>query len=117
MTTTLTFTYPPSANRMWRNYRGRTVKSEEYEAWLNLNAALSLRERFKRIAGPYALTILATAPDKRRRDLDNLAKPTGDLLQFICAVSDDCNMRKLHMEWIYGKGAGVTVTIEPMEAA
>jgi crossover junction endodeoxyribonuclease RusA len=111
---TLTFTYPPSANRMWRNFRGRTVKSQEYGDWLDLNTVLTLQERFKEVKGHFRLTILAKAPDKRRRDLDNLAKPIGDLLQRVAAISDDCNCRELRMAWIEGPGAGVTVTVEPL---
>lgn len=114
MALTLTFTYPPQVNNMFTVARGRKIKSAAYRSWMDLNAALSKRQRFSAIAGPYRMTMLATAPDKRRRDLDNIIKPVGDLLQTIGAVADDCNMRELRAAWVEGAGAGITVTLEPM---
>ncbi len=111
MSLTLTFTYPPSANRIWRNVKGRTIKSAEYRDWLMLNSSVSLSP----LEGAYRLTILATAPDKRKRDLGNLEKPVSDLLQHIGAVSDDCNAKEIRLAWVEGPGAGVTVTVEPIQ--
>jgi len=111
---TLTLTYPPSANRLWRNYRGVTCKSDEYKAWLSLNAGLCSAYWNRKLDGPYRLTILATPPDRRARDLDNLAKPCGDFLQSIGLVTNDKHMRELSMAWSDGPGAGVTCTVEPL---
>lgn len=113
----LTLTFPPSVNRIWRNFGGRTIKSAEYRNWIELNDALLMAERFKTVRGPYKLTILASAPDKRRRDLANLEKATSDFLQHIGAVEDDCNCRELRMAWVDTPGAGITVNIEPLEPA
>lgn len=115
---TVTLTYPPSANKLWRNIAGKTLKSGEYRAWIHLNDGLYLQQSagrgWRQITGPYRLTIIATAPDKRRRDLANLEKATSDFLQHAGAVSDDCNCHELHMAWKEGHGAGVTCTIEPL---
>jgi Holliday junction resolvase RusA-like endonuclease len=115
---TVTLTFPPSANRLWRNIMGKTIKSEEYRDWIKLNDAQYLAQSagrgWRTITGPYHLTILATAPDNRRRDLANLEKATSDFLQHAGAVKDDCNCRVLHMAWIKGPGSGVTCTVEPL---
>ena len=107
----LTLTFPPSTNRLWRNVNGRTIKSEVYRKWLIEN----MRYGLKTITGPYKLTMQCSPPDKRRRDLDNLSKSVGDLLQSIGAVSDDCNMDELHMMWKRDLAPGVYCWIQPME--
>lgn len=112
---TLTFTFPPSANAIWRNFGGRTIKSAAYRAWLDLNKDLAIGQRFKPIDGPYVLTLLAHAPDRRKRDLGNLEKPVSDLLQQIGAVTDDCNAKEIRLAWVEGPGSGVTVTVEPIQ--
>lgn len=113
----LMLTYPPSANRLWRNYRGVTCKSDEYKSWLSLNAGLQAKHWHRNIAGPYRLTIAATPPDRRARDLDNLAKPIGDFLQSIRLVANDKHMRELVMAWASDGEPGVTCTIELLGGA
>jgi len=108
-------TYPPSANRLWRAVRGRQIKSAEYRQWLEANAAHALAwPRVVALDGHYALHVVATAPDKRRRDLDNLLKPIGDLIQHLGLVTDDKNMRRLTAEWGSAPSAGVQITIKPI---
>jgi Holliday junction resolvase RusA-like endonuclease len=115
---TITLTYPPSNNRLWRYVGARPIKSREYREWIDLNRAGYLAQAAggacRQVEGPYELTILATAPDKRRRDLANLEKATSDFLQHVGIVSDDCNCCVLHMAWIKAEGAGVTCTIRPL---
>lgn len=108
-------TYPPSANRLWRAVKGRQIKSAQYRAWVleNQRAAM-LWPHIEPITGPYALSVSATAPDKRGRDLDNLIKPIGDLIQVLGLVSDDKHMRRLTAQWSDGTVAGVDITIQPI---
>jgi crossover junction endodeoxyribonuclease RusA len=105
-------TYPPSANRLWRNVKGKTLKSAEYRAWLIANAGAGKGKATT--TGFYKLTVLASAPDKRRRDLDNIIKPIGDCIQQIGLVTDDANMRQLVAEWVYGPSPAVGIFIEPL---
>lgn len=116
---TVTLTYPPSNNRLWRYVGARPIKSAEYRQWIALNKGEYLRQasggRCRQISGHYRLTILATAPDSRRRDLANLEKAVSDLLQNVGAVVDDSNCRELRMAWVDGPGAGVTCTLEPIQ--
>lgn len=104
--------YPPSANRLWRR-SGRTIhKSAHYVAWLWDAGALAKTQKPHPIVGPYKLTIQARRPDKRRRDLDNLIKPTNDLLASIGVIGDDCQCEMISARWVTN-GKPFTVRIEP----
>jgi crossover junction endodeoxyribonuclease RusA len=96
---TLTLPYPPSANRLWRNLKGRTVKSQVYREWLALAGALAMSQRQKAVQGKYRLTVLATRPDNRRRDLDNLIKPVSDLLKAVGLIEDDSLAQEIRIGW------------------
>lgn len=106
----LALTYPPSANRLWRNVKGRMVKSKAYREWLARNAGYYQNT----ITGPYKLTLQCSPPDKRRRDLGNLEKAVSDLLQDIGVVSDDCNMQELSVSWKRDLAPGVYVWVQTL---
>lgn len=112
--------YPPSANRLWRMAgQGKPpFKSTEYSAWLS-HAGLSVNvQKPGTVEGPYALHIAAGKPDKRRRDLDNLIKPIGDLLQAAGVVTDDCLCQRVSAEWVPNfKGVRVSVVSTSMVQA
>lgn len=111
---------PPSANRLWRRSGRHIHKSSEYQAWLS-DAGFLVRLRINDVAtgsppqcqhGPYKLTLNATRPDKRRRDLDNLIKPIGDLITSIGLVEDDSKCEMISARWVT-TGEGVYVRVEP----
>ncbi|MGE5500596.1 MAG: RusA family crossover junction endodeoxyribonuclease [Ignavibacteriales bacterium] len=106
--------YPPSANRLWRAVNGRQIKSGHYRLWL-LEAVTAIRATLpnKGLSGPYRLMIQATAPDRRRRDLDNIIKPVGDALTQAGVVTDDCHCRELNVLWTSGivKGGHVLAIV------
>lgn len=109
--TELHLPYPPSANRLWRR-SGKTIhKSAQYVAWLWDAGALAKTQKPKAVAGAYKLTIQARRPDKRRRDLDNLIKPTNDLLAQIGVVSNDCHCEMISVRWVTD-GKPFTVRVE-----
>jgi len=109
--------YPPSANRLWRAVKGRNVKSADYRAWMD-HAFLVVRgQRPRAIVGAYHLTITATRPDKRRRDLGNLEKPISDCLVQAGVVDDDCEARRITLEWAEGVRPGGHVVVTVSEAA
>lgn len=116
----LSLPYPPSANRLWRAVRGRNIKSREYREWLTDAYAAVLRQpRFIKagLVGSYRMVLTAERPDRRRRDLSNLLKPTEDLLQHAGVVVDDCNADRIVLEWsdrAPGTGARVHVLIEAL---
>ncbi len=122
MTITLTLPFPPSANRLWtRAFVGRTReglpkrgmrKTDEYTAWLKAAGWEAKAQRQKPISGPYRLSIHASRPDKRRRDIDNLIKSTSDLLQAVRLVGDDSDCEMVSARWVTS-GEGITVIVEP----
>lgn len=104
--------YPPSANRLWRR-SGKTIhKSASYVAWLHDAGWIAKSQRPGSVRGAYKISVHAVRPDKRRRDLDNLAKPISDLLTTIGVIDDDCHCEMLSMRWVTA-GEGITVRIEP----
>jgi len=99
---TVTLPYPPSANRLWRNVGGKTLKSEPYREWIDSAAwivKLACKKTYdgKGVRGPYGLTILVNPPDRRKRDIDNLAKPLSDALKAGGAIEDDHLCQELRM--------------------
>ena len=112
----LTIPYPPSANRLWRSVNGRAIKSAEYRDWLDEAARFLLTQPGRTpMTGPYILTLVATRPDWRRRDLGNLEKPVSDLLQHVGLVRDDCDAQSIRLTWSDAApdpAAGVRVHLE-----
>jgi crossover junction endodeoxyribonuclease RusA len=83
----LTLPIPISANRYWRNFRGRMVISAEAKAykaevgWLARAAGAQLMD------GDLSLTMIVYRPAKRG-DLDNYTKILADSLQGIVYSND-----------------------------
>ncbi len=91
----LSFTTPPSANRIWRSPLGqrRVILSPEYRRW-RVTAGWEIRaQKWTPIKGPFEAVI--TVPEKVRGDLDNRSKGALDLLQRIGVIEDDKHMTKL----------------------
>jgi len=91
---TLTLPYPPSINHYWRHFRGRTVISREGRTFRTnvctlLAGAGGNGPRKPPCGGRIALAMDAFPPDYRRRDLDNVLKPTLDALQHAGEYEDD----------------------------
>lgn len=108
--------YPISANRLWRFVPGQQtpLKSAAYRKWLSSARAECIGVR--RLKGPFRITILATRPDNRARDLDNLAKPVLDALKGI-AFEDDKDCQSLLISWSASapvKGGAILATVEPV---
>ena len=96
MTTTITLPWAPSANTYYRyvghspliSRAGRTFRAK-------VCALMAARNgngpRKPPMGGRIALCMDAFPPDRRkRRDIDNLQKPTLDALQHAGAYEDDC---------------------------
>lgn len=86
---------PPSANRLWKNFRGRVVKSRDYEDWLT-HVQRDLAELGK-APSPCGVTIILHGGKgvTVRSDLDNLIKPTMDALRHAEVLADD-NLDHVH---------------------
>lgn len=94
----LTLPYPPSANRYWRNWRGRMVRSKEATAYMGTVAALALRAGLRGVQydGAVGVTVTLYRPAKRG-DLDNSLKVLLDSLRGI-AYADDSQVVRLFAE-------------------
>ena len=103
--------YPPSANRIWRKYRGRMVRDPVYVDWLDREGWNIIQQMQGGVTGPYRLSIEAVKPDRRRRDLDNLIKPLSDLLKSVGVIEDDSDAQEIKMAWVQS-GPPVRVRVE-----
>ena len=93
---TLTLPFPPSANRYWRNVKGRTLKSAEARdyalqvGWLCRNADI------EPLTGDISLELRIYFPNKRG-DLSNRIKVVEDALNAHAYV-DDKQVKRLYAE-------------------
>lgn len=107
--------FPPSTNRLWRIAGKRMYRSKRYLEWLGECAlALELENR-PEIDYPFNIEIVVGRPDRRRRDLDNLAKPILDCLQHCMIIKDDCHNQQMSLMWS-NEIEGCKVTIWPAAA-
>lgn len=96
----LTLPYPPSVNRTLRAVGGRVILSKRYRDWiLEAGAAVAAQQPAQAPLKHYRLWIDATPPDRRARDLDNLIKPTSDLLKRAGVIEDDSKARAIIAMW------------------
>lgn len=110
--------YPPTANNLFLNVGKRRVRTKAYDAWLAEALAVLRGQRPRPVKGSYRLTIIATRPDKRRRDVANLEKPIGDLLVKAGVVEDDSLCQSIQLAWAWDsivKGGEIALRVEPAE--
>lgn len=112
--------YPPSVNRLHRRVGARTLLSAEgrrYEEIAGLCVSLALGVASNVVPpAPHAVTLLATPPDRRRRDIDNLTKKTLDVVYRGIGM-DDSVIDSLHIAWRRdGRGPCIEVQIAPQPA-
>ena len=120
-TFSITLPTPPGANRLWRSYQGRTVKSATARAWQAQAALLAKAKGMMPVAGAVALEIVlhprqtkTGQASKVRLDVDAPIKATMDALQGV-AYADDKQVIRVSSELGYPlpKG-GITVTVKPL---
>lgn len=103
--------YPPSANRYWRNFRGRMVVSDEARTYKELAYWTAKEQGANCIDGPVAVSLHIRRPAKRR-DIDNHIKVLLDSLQGAAYV-DDSQIVELHITMEDSRrNPGVTVIIQ-----
>lgn len=93
---TITLPLPPSANRYWRNFRGRTVVSAEAKAYKEQAAWLARAAGMELIEGDVSVTMRIYRAAKRG-DTDNFLKVGLDSLNGI-AYSDDSQIVRIVAE-------------------
>lgn len=96
----LTLPWPPSNNTYYRHVGNRVLLSSAGRAYrADVVAALAsqITPRFGQHVR-VSLTVTACAPDRRRRDLDNLGKAICDALTFAGVYADDSQIDRLVFE-------------------
>ena len=118
----LRLAYPVSANRYWRTFRGRTIRSSEADAYKASARVVAERFGVVEIQGPVSVSIaLLPKLTKRglasltRMDLDNCIKVTLDALNGI-AYFDDAQVVNLTARIGPAvEGGGLEVCVEETE--
>lgn len=90
---------PPSTNRLWRNGRGRTYLSAEYQAWKEEAGWLVNAQHVPAINPPYQVEYAFGRKDRRRSDLLNREKALSDLLQSSFVITNDCEIHDARLYW------------------
>lgn len=85
--------YPPPTNRLWRNWRGRTVLSTEARAY-KAKVRAAAGGTAGPIKGPISISIWVYRP-RKSGDLDGRIKAVLDALQGVAYV-DDSQVVSLH---------------------
>lgn len=107
--------FAPSVNRLWRVGKNkRFYKTKAYEEWLGTCSWLIAINKLTPILGNYRLTIEATRPDKRKRDIDNFIKAVSDLLQTNGIIEDDCLCEEVIAKWVKS-GPPMLITVEKID--
>jgi crossover junction endodeoxyribonuclease RusA len=90
--------YPPSVNHYWRRVGTRTLISRGGRAFRESVCAILTARKVRPLAGPLAVEVTVHPPDRRRRDIDNVAKALLDALQQGGAYHDDSQIVRLAIE-------------------
>ena len=70
--------WPPSVNRYWRRVGSKTLISREGRQYKKDVGVICTANRITPTAQRIRVSIMAYPPDKRKRDIDNLAKAVLD---------------------------------------
>lgn len=103
--------WPPSVNHLWRRgrrgmFKSRNGKDFERQCWAIWAAAGS---PVLPAGMPVTVEIELRPPDRRRRDIDNLAKAVLDALVRVGAIEDDSLVASLSIRRLDGGPPGVRV--------
>lgn len=95
----LTLPYPPSTNRYWRHWKGRTLLSRDGRAYREEAVRAVNQARVDGIgARRCRVTVNVYMPDARRRDVDNVLKASLDALSAARVYEDDSQIVRLTVE-------------------
>jgi len=92
--------FPPSTNRIWRQFKGRTILSAEGRKYRQAvqDHLWEYAPRYRVVTLDCEVSIRAFVPDARRRDLDNLLKASLDALTHAGLWEDDSQIKRLSIE-------------------
>lgn len=113
----VTLPWPPAVNNLFATFNNRRIPTRRYKAWL-AEAQTSLRaQRPGALTGSFHANIVLSPPDRRKRDLDGLAKAALDLLTKEGVIEDDSLARRLTLTWADGQPAKPGYALIELEAA
>ena len=94
---------PPTVNHMHINARGRRFRSQECIDYQDYVIADISRYRTNEwpFSGRVALTLIFTALDRRRWDIDNRVKAIQDCLAMVGVIKDDSQIDELFVKRLY----------------
>ncbi len=116
MTVTIDLPFPPSANHLFANVKGKgRVRSDRYRQWANAAGWMLISQKPDKIEGPFALALVVQRKDRRKRDIGNLLKGVEDLLVDHGIIEDDSLAERIHLAWCEASEApeGCRVVISP----
>jgi Holliday junction resolvase RusA-like endonuclease len=113
--------FPPSLNNLFPDGTGRRVPSRRYKAWQAEAGYMVPRAAKGLVPGHFNATLTFDRPDRRKRDLDNLAKATLDLLKSTGVIVGDHLAERITLAWsspyhtpVISTQPMVHVAIEPL---
>lgn len=110
--------YPPSNNRYYRHWKGRTLLSREGRAYREAVQLEAGRREGWPLKGLVKLTIQVYPPTRWGQDLDNIPKAICDALQYSGILENDRQIAELHVFRQPKEGSpSVMVGLDMLEAA
>jgi len=90
--------WPPSINHYWRRVGARTLISREGRRFRETVLAILAETSIVPLTEELEMLIVASPPDRRRRDIDNIAKALLDALQHGGVYIDDSQIVDLRIK-------------------
>ncbi|MGX8941880.1 RusA family crossover junction endodeoxyribonuclease [Symbiopectobacterium sp. Eva_TO] len=111
--------WPPSLNTYWRHARHRHYISEKGKAYRQSITQIIQQQNLDiNTSARLKIAITAHAPDKRRRDLDNLQKAVFDSLTHAGFMLDDEQIDDFRVKsGQQERGGSLDIVITELEAA
>mgnify|MGYP003111322504 FL=1 len=107
--------FPPSVNSMYAG-KARRYKSPRYKKWIAEAQVMACKQKLPVwVNGPVQVQLDFVKPDKRKRDLDNLAKAVLDFCTDIGIWSDDSQIEHLTLRWVKDNFKGVKITVSDID--
>ncbi|MDX9982221.1 MAG: RusA family crossover junction endodeoxyribonuclease [Lentisphaeria bacterium] len=91
--------FPPGLNNLFKNIRRGRARTDRYQAWIAEATRQILAQNPQRICGSFRAELRFERPDRRKRDLDGLAKAPLDLLVRAGVIDDDHLAERLVLVW------------------
>lgn len=103
--------WPPSVNRYWRRVGNKTLLSAEGRIYKENVSIICIANRITPTDGRIRVAIMAYPPDKRKRDIDNIAKAILDGLAGHAYEDDEQIDELIITRKAETKGGSVTILV------